>query len=83
MQVLRPLARIWTTLLALTAMVLGIGLMVRWLLPIGLWDTGASLSHTIPGDGATGVLPQSVLVLEFSEAMNRAATQAAIELTPA
>ncbi|NTV64568.1 MAG: alpha-2-macroglobulin, partial [Oscillochloris sp.] len=41
------------------------------------------MSHTIPGDGATGVLPQSVLVLEFSEAMNRAATQAAIELTPA
>ncbi|NNJ08897.1 hypothetical protein EKD04_000995 [Chloroflexales bacterium ZM16-3] len=82
MPVLRPLARIWTALLALAALTLVLGLVVRWLFPVTPWIAAPTLDTNTPVDGAVDVLPRSEVVLSFSAPMNRAAARGAVRITP-
>ncbi|WP_129627906.1 Ig-like domain-containing alpha-2-macroglobulin family protein [Candidatus Oscillochloris fontis] len=82
MQVLRRLARIWTVLLAVVLLTLGVGLLLRWLAPRALGVPAPALLQSTPADGAVGVLPRHELVLRFHGPMNRATTEAALRLDP-
>lgn len=82
MPVLRPLARAWTSLLALAALTLVSGLIARWLLPATALLPAPALSMSSPVDGAVDVLPRSQITLHFSAPMNRDATLAAIAIDP-
>nr|WP_044200404.1 Ig-like domain-containing protein [Oscillochloris trichoides] len=82
MQVMRRLAQIWTVLLAVVLLLLGGGLLLRWLAPGWVSLPAPLLLRTTPTDGAVGVLPRHELVLQFAGPMNRAATEAALRLDP-
>ncbi len=82
MPVLRPLARIWTALLALAALTLALGIVLRWLIPATPWIAAPVLDSSFPADGAVDVLPRSEIALSFSAPMNRAAALGAVQIAP-
>ncbi len=82
MPVLRPLARIWTALLIFTALMLALGLVLRWLLPAAPWAESPTVGVSSPFDGALNVLPRSEVSLDFSAPMNRASTLVALRIVP-
>ncbi len=82
MPVLRTLARIWTNLLVLAALMLALGLVARWLLPVAPWAESPTVGVSSPVDGAVDVLPRSEISLRFSAPMNRDSTLAALRIVP-
>ena len=82
MSVLRTLARIWTNLLILAALLLALGLVARCLLPAAPWAESPTVSVSSPVDGAVDVLPRSEVRLRFSIPMNRDSTLDALRIVP-
>ena len=82
MPMLRPLARIWTSLLGSTALLLLLGLSVRLMLPYLNWSPQPILVTSDPPAGAEDVLPGATITLTFSTPMNRASVEAALRIDP-
>lgn len=82
MRVLRPIARTWTVLLGCLAVLLTLGLAVRWLLPLAPWHAPPALVGATPADGAADVLPRTAITLRFSQPMNRQTALAALRIDP-
>ncbi|MFV9503758.1 MAG: Ig-like domain-containing protein [Oscillochloridaceae bacterium umkhey_bin13] len=83
MALLRPLARIWMLLLGGTLLALLLAASARAIIPFVPWLAAPTLVATIPLDGASAVLPDQVLSLQFSGPMNRVSTERALQITPA
>ena len=82
MTLLRHLARIWTIILSCTALLLAGGFAVSALIPWTPLAPTPSVVAIEPADQASDVLPRTVITIRFSAPMNRAATAAALRITP-
>ncbi|MCS6881054.1 MAG: Ig-like domain-containing protein [Oscillochloridaceae bacterium] len=80
---LRLLARIWTVVLGGTALALWLALLARAAIPLTPFAPAPTVLAIEPPDQAADVLPRTSIAIRFSAPMNRAATAAALRISPA
>lgn len=83
MTLLRLLARIWTVVLGGTALALWLALVARAAIPLTPFAPAPTVLAVEPRDQAADVLPRTAITIRFSAPMNRAATTAALRISPA
>lgn len=82
MPLLRSLARLWTVILAGTALTLTLAVAARLLIPLSPWLPTPTLLSSEPRDGATEVLPRTPIELRFNVPVNRVSVARALRIDP-
>ncbi|NOK61752.1 MAG: hypothetical protein GFH27_549281n127 [Chloroflexi bacterium AL-W] len=82
MQILRWLSRLWTSVLLITVLLLGLFASLRLVIALPLFSERPTLLSTVPESGAVDIATRSHATLQFSSPMNPRSVERAINIEP-